>query len=1053
MNDIEETVSRASHYGGNLISESVANGQKIAKLTGPENLNIILVESITTSESLSLRLLNMLQQQRPTLISTSNPVKTKWNPPRGPIIPTLFPRLYHQHNFEMIYPNSSEPTRFKTDLFEGTMLLLIRTIPMEQRYRHVFLKGSTCFEVQVQGKFLRKPTGRLFIGAEITKNMNLGIITRGICGSILQFVRSINPFIHHSFGDSNNLELPHITGPLWCMSDRIVVTLPGETPPPLGQILPENEAKRTLRRGNPSYEEDINLEATYSFSTNTENIELCDWAMVNVPLMKKFDLHTFWSDADIRLCAYCVPPSENMETEKRNGMDLPKYHYQASNEYMLCVELQHLSNHPERPPNSERIMDMTERESTSPFPEDIGERGRVRGGVAYEVQSNLDQSDVDLFNDDELIFYDAEEGHDTDLNLSERSETNSLSFSQIPKSGRQPLFSESGLGTSELLIAAREIRLSQSSDFLFVPAVISVDDRRKFIGMTRDLYVICIPRAYLSPEVSTISSASPFVVALCSFKEFESAFSIYESFFTQSTARMSKTERRRVNLQESVQQLCTQSMTNPQLRQSLLNYLSTNTHKVQFLQNKPNQSRSTSRSLLMDGIVCTRQGQTHWCEEYLCLNETELIFMKPSSKSDRITILLKDILDIKSLDSRYWPFVLDQCHFFLISTLPKEFTVMVRGEKSLNDWITTLTSARNYITKSSRYTEFPSGSSSSRASSEEKFGETFKQLISMPLDWKLGERVILNGRCCCGRLIFERFVEYNLDSTSHLFPIQLLERCLTLIFDSSLAYLNGDAGSGAGIVPVAGVGPGIILQQQGQWIEFLTLISYLPCIDLLSYNYSEIELTCLFINLYHVMILHTFIVAGPPSTLLRWPSFFTSYSYEAYGDIFSLSELEHCIIKGGLEPPNSLIAQVLIPQSVYDFGLKKKDYRLLWALNCGSMSMPSTVPILIPAKCEEQLDRMIRDSIATQLQISVPSSSTTVIILPQVCQYYFSLLVESSPIKNRGTISVLQLLADYASPSQRNILRNLLFSKEKVSYTVKYEGIDFRCRFFTRNAS
>ena len=36
-------------------------------------------------------------------------------------------------------------------------------------------------------------------------------------------VRSVNPLLHHSFGDKENFELPHITGPLWSSVDRLMV--------------------------------------------------------------------------------------------------------------------------------------------------------------------------------------------------------------------------------------------------------------------------------------------------------------------------------------------------------------------------------------------------------------------------------------------------------------------------------------------------------------------------------------------------------------------------------------------------------------------------------------------------------------------------------------------------------------------------------------------------------------------------------------------------------------------------------------------------------------
>lgn len=214
--------------------------------------------------------------------------------------------------------------------------------------------------------------------------MNLGLLTRGLCSSILKFVRSINPLIHNSFGDSDDLELPHITGPLWSMSDRIVITPPGEEPPQLGHSLPEDEKRRAARRSNPFHTEEVDLDSIYSFSTNTENIELCDWTMVNVPLMKQFDLHTFWSDADIRLVAYSAPlDNESSQiASKQQKLIGPKYHKQKENEYFLCVELQHLSNHPGREPN-----DGSQIHGSDSFSDQVDSVGNIDGNTTTQTGS------------------------------------------------------------------------------------------------------------------------------------------------------------------------------------------------------------------------------------------------------------------------------------------------------------------------------------------------------------------------------------------------------------------------------------------------------------------------------------------------------------------------------------------------------------------------------------------------------------------------------------------------------------------------------------------
>jgi hypothetical protein len=45
----------------------------------------------------------------------------------------------------------------------------------------------------VQGRFRREPEGRLFLGAEVTKRMELGLLTKGLCNSILQVTTALSP--------------------------------------------------------------------------------------------------------------------------------------------------------------------------------------------------------------------------------------------------------------------------------------------------------------------------------------------------------------------------------------------------------------------------------------------------------------------------------------------------------------------------------------------------------------------------------------------------------------------------------------------------------------------------------------------------------------------------------------------------------------------------------------------------------------------------------------------------------------------------------------------
>ena len=147
--------------------------------------------------------------------------------------------------------------------------------------------------MQVQGRFKKVPEGELFMGAEITRKMELGLFTKGICSSILQIVRAVNPYLHHSFGDNKDFELPHIVGPMWSLFDRLEITPPGGTIPTLGGLLSEDAGHRSQRRKTPNFRVDVNVEDTYSMSFKTSSLELVDWTIVKVPVMGEMDLHTY----------------------------------------------------------------------------------------------------------------------------------------------------------------------------------------------------------------------------------------------------------------------------------------------------------------------------------------------------------------------------------------------------------------------------------------------------------------------------------------------------------------------------------------------------------------------------------------------------------------------------------------------------------------------------------------------------------------------------------------------------------------------------------------
>jgi hypothetical protein len=83
---------------------------------------------------------------------------------------SLFPLLYDNNGFRPISCNTSIPIPFKTEMFEGIAVLLVNSSDDPSA---AIDQTDWTFEVQVQGKFTRKPEGPLFIGAQISKKMVL----------------------------------------------------------------------------------------------------------------------------------------------------------------------------------------------------------------------------------------------------------------------------------------------------------------------------------------------------------------------------------------------------------------------------------------------------------------------------------------------------------------------------------------------------------------------------------------------------------------------------------------------------------------------------------------------------------------------------------------------------------------------------------------------------------------------------------------------------------------------------------------------------------------
>ena len=269
--------------------------------------------------------------------------------------------------------------------------------------------------------------------------------------------------MHHSFGDSNNNELPHITGSFWSSIDRLVITGPNETPPPLKEIFPEDiDCRKHRRKGintdsrnkvgnyqgniiqdkggdedanneDRGNKDEVDLDCIYSFSFKTTKIDLELWQIVNIPFLKPMNLTTFWGNADLRLVAYSIPYSSNIDPARnrdnsfrRSGSNRnrnfkeenlnsftrvePKKHSQDNIDYIFAVEIQHIFNHPDIIDDTDILRSISNIEITkknSPLILPI-----IRNSQIDHIHADNDKSSSENDDDDDSDdYFDAVEGN------------------------------------------------------------------------------------------------------------------------------------------------------------------------------------------------------------------------------------------------------------------------------------------------------------------------------------------------------------------------------------------------------------------------------------------------------------------------------------------------------------------------------------------------------------------------------------------------------------------------------------------------------------------
>jgi hypothetical protein len=391
----------------------------------------------------------------------------------------------------------------------------------------------------------------------------------------------------------------------------------------------------------------------------------------------------------------------------------------------------------------------------------------------------------------------------------------------------------------------------------------------------------------------------------------------------------------------------------------------------------------------------------HWVEEWTKIADGNISFYPPERGKARYRVSLSSIVRAERLDANLCPYF-PKYHFMAIETVGRRIYLMFASESERDEWVIFLCKELSASSDDASSIQSKNSSNSDQLLKVDDPSEEFLHKSSM---WDCKQRRILN----CRQFSFHK---QQVDALA--LGKEALSRALARE-DSNVAALG----------------------------EFLDCAAKLKNVNANKLN--DNERLAFFLNLYHTLLIHAFLVLGPPDNGFKWISYFNTISYQCSDDIFSLAELEHCIIRAAMSYPTQFISRFVIPKSKYSFGLAKPDYRINFALNCGSVSNPAAVPIFDADDMDQQLEVVSRFFLDQQVTIKQRSAREIVIYLPRVCQWF------SGDFGGGSNDDILRRIEHYLSEDKRRLLATCWIERGKrVNFgdlSVKFLPYSFECRF------
>ena len=756
-----------------------------------------------------------------------------------------------------------------------------------------------------------------------------------ICNLLLKFLTSFAGDLHYSFGDKD--ENGHICAPAWKMFQNIVVTKPGETPPPLGDDLDESKESMAARAASDAAGGGWNTTDTFTMSYHSMYVDLPTWQVVKLPFAPTLDLRTFWGKSLLKICIYDTPHPKS------------RYHLRQDNGYFAAIQLQFLGldvdakDEPDEVlPWSVKMRSVSESNLQS-FDQSLSSVNDPAGAIIEELDG------------EEFYFFDAEEpDFDSDLHPTAR-------IVGKPTEARSLLDVVDSVCPMWLDVCAR-------GKYATVYAV-NVNDKKtvfRCASNVSDCFDVC--------------------------KDQELA----EKMWSPRLSPCEKTRR-------VVGQVLSSALANSEQKQDLQNFVKMKTVcDSSFLRGKPPTLSIKKASMVRKSAFVARAlSDHHWVEEWMKVTDLQLAFYHPDKmQKANLYLSLNNILSVRKLAARECPMVWTYS-FMEIQTLGQTVYMMLKSEEDCDSFVAYLST----VIKQPRVIECASeiSGASDLLVSVDNPSKEFLHKSSM---WNCKQRRILN----CRTYFFRS--NYTLD------PIGQVEDALIKALDPRQE------------------------SEERNLCSFLDSAAALKQVDVSTL--TESERTAFFLNLYHVMIAHAFLVLGPPDSTFKWISYFNTIAYQCSDDIFSLTELEHNIVRASMNYPSQFVSRFVLPKSQFSFALTKADYRINFALNCGSLSSPADVPVYSAATLDQQLDDACRACLKVA-EVVAQKRNCLIVTLPRVCAWF------AEDFGDGSSNAVLRCVEKFLEKPKREMLSSYWDEKNAryTELTLKHLPFIFECRNLT----